>query len=191
MDGSTTVACWKCGHVRAPDATAPAWQCPACGAAYNKSARPSDAGGTRRRRNAAPSALALRVQQVRAVVVQHRLATAVTVVAVIVTGVAAWTWSPWSERTKTAKVADAGMAAVRHALFDAESARWRDVRVVVKATPAGRMRTLCGEVNAKNRWGGYAGFQRFMATERLAPIFDRGQAEFQGLYQFFCRDERQ
>lgn len=29
-------ACPKCGHVRTADATAPAWQCPACGIAYHK-----------------------------------------------------------------------------------------------------------------------------------------------------------
>ncbi len=28
--------CPKCNHLRSPDATNPAWQCPACGVAYNK-----------------------------------------------------------------------------------------------------------------------------------------------------------
>jgi hypothetical protein len=30
------ITCPKCGHVRAPADTAPAWQCPVCGIAYNK-----------------------------------------------------------------------------------------------------------------------------------------------------------
>lgn len=33
-----TTLCPKCHHLRAADATAPAWQCPACGVAYAKAA---------------------------------------------------------------------------------------------------------------------------------------------------------
>ena len=33
---SADITCPKCGHVREPDASAPAWQCPACGIAYRK-----------------------------------------------------------------------------------------------------------------------------------------------------------
>jgi glutaredoxin len=32
----TSIQCPKCHHVREPHATAPAWQCPACGVAYAK-----------------------------------------------------------------------------------------------------------------------------------------------------------
>jgi hypothetical protein len=34
--GSAVVQCPKCGHIRTAADTAPAWQCPACGVAYNK-----------------------------------------------------------------------------------------------------------------------------------------------------------
>lgn len=33
---SMTVICPKCSHARAPDATNPDWQCPACGVCYDK-----------------------------------------------------------------------------------------------------------------------------------------------------------
>ena len=33
---AVAVSCPKCGHVRTAAETAPAWQCPACGIAYNK-----------------------------------------------------------------------------------------------------------------------------------------------------------
>lgn len=36
MSDTAVRTCPKCGHVRAPGATAPAWQCPACGIAYHK-----------------------------------------------------------------------------------------------------------------------------------------------------------
>lgn len=187
------MTCWKCGHVRAPDAIAPDWQCPACGVAYNKAdicTRPDRVVASRRRRGARASPINGRLSQLRAVVVRHRLATAFVAGAVVVLGATAWTYSPWSERSKDLKVADAGMASVRDSLFDVESARWRDVRVVVKNAPNGRLRTLCGEVNAKNRFGGYTGFQRFIATGQIGATFDDGTLMFEGLYHFFCHDER-
>lgn len=55
--------------------------------------------------------------------------------------------------------ADIGNArdAVRRKLYDAESAQFRNERVY---RVDGRT-TVCGEVNAKNRMGGFAGFQPF------------------------------
>ncbi len=192
MDTSTALACWKCGHVRTPGAVAPDWQCPACGVAYNKADNPARQGATasRGRRGARTSPLALRLGWLRAFVARHRLASAAAAVAIVALGSAAWVFSPWSDRSKDLAVVDAGMASVRNALFDVESARWRDVRVVVKDAPNGRLRTLCGEVNAKNRFGGYIGFQRFMASAKFDAAFDDDSHTFAGLYAFFCRDER-
>ena len=90
-----------------------------------------------------------------------------------------------------AALADTGMASVRSKLFDAESARWRDVRIVVKQTPTERWRTLCGEVNAKNRFGGYTGFRRFVATLQIGAAFDDDTAAFERVYTGFCVDERE
>jgi glutaredoxin/predicted RNA-binding Zn-ribbon protein involved in translation (DUF1610 family) len=39
--------CPKCSHVREPGATAPAWQCPACGVAYAKAAQARNAADGR------------------------------------------------------------------------------------------------------------------------------------------------
>ncbi|MBD9368833.1 hypothetical protein [Xanthomonas sp. XNM01] len=44
---------------------------------------------------------------------------------------------------------------VRQALKDPASAQWRNVNVIYS-------NVVCGEVNAKNSMGGYAGFQRFL-----------------------------
>lgn len=44
-------------------------------------------------------------------------------------------------------------------LLDYSTARFRDVRL------ASSDRTLCGEVNSKNRLGAYVGWQRFSAAE--------------------------
>jgi glutaredoxin/predicted RNA-binding Zn-ribbon protein involved in translation (DUF1610 family) len=37
------ISCPKCSHVREPGASAPSWQCPACGVAYAKAAQARDA----------------------------------------------------------------------------------------------------------------------------------------------------
>lgn len=44
--------------------------------------------------------------------------------------------------------------------FDPESARFRDLKIM--KTPKGYFQ-LCGEVNGKNRNGGYVGYQRFVS----------------------------
>lgn len=48
--------------------------------------------------------------------------------------------------------------AVKSTLVDPESARWREIRIV-------RPDFVCGEVNAKNSFGGYTGFSRFLVWE--------------------------
>lgn len=45
-------------------------------------------------------------------------------------------------------------------LADPESARFRNVRISSNWTVAGSV--ACGEVNARNRAGGYVGYQRFV-----------------------------
>lgn len=52
--------------------------------------------------------------------------------------------------------------AVRERLYDPESAQFRGVRVVYAG--------YCGEVNAKNKMGGYVGFREFFAAP--PPIGD-------------------
>ena len=55
----------------------------------------------------------------------------------------------------------AAKQAVKRKLLDERSARFRDVSVVVQASG---MKAVCGEVNSKNRAGGYAGYQHFISA---------------------------
>jgi hypothetical protein len=50
-------------------------------------------------------------------------------------------------------------------LNDPESARFQNVRPAAKAAGF-----ICGEVNAKNRYGGYVGFREFVADGQSALI---------------------
>lgn len=54
-------------------------------------------------------------------------------------------------------------AAVRDALKDPESAMFRDLHGISVAED-GPVMAVCGEVNAKNSYGGYIGYNRFAYT---------------------------
>ncbi|MGH8037303.1 MAG: hypothetical protein ACREPD_06140 [Stenotrophomonas sp.] len=51
--------------------------------------------------------------------------------------------------------------AVRHVATDPGSVQFREVRVVQLESAAGKAPIVCGEFNAKNRLGGYTGFEPF------------------------------
>ena len=63
-------------------------------------------------------------------------------------------------------------------LFDPESAQFRDLHVIVREDTE---YSLCGEINAKNRMGGFVGFHRFyvMAIDNghTRAIIDVGIAQ--------------
>jgi hypothetical protein len=58
-------------------------------------------------------------------------------------------------------VISSAQQAVKRKLLDERSARFRDVSVVVQSSG---MKAVCGEVNSKNRAGGYAGYQHFISA---------------------------
>ena len=48
-----------------------------------------------------------------------------------------------------------------HDLKDPDSAKFRDIGIYKSTTGKGGV-TVCGEINAKNAYGAYIGFRRFM-----------------------------
>jgi hypothetical protein len=69
---------------------------------------------------------------------------------------------------------------VRNQLNDPESARFRNVFVA----PDGFL--VCGEINAKNRMGGYVGFRRFIAVGEHAFFEDEKDTFVAGYWQRKC-----
>lgn len=61
-------------------------------------------------------------------------------------------------------------AQVLRQLTDPDSAQWRDLHYYGDWTPSGGL--LCGEVNAKNAMGGYAGYRSFSADAKSANILN-------------------
>lgn len=62
-------------------------------------------------------------------------------------------------------VEDEARAALRPVLKDAESARFIELR----KDSLGR---ICGQVNAKNSWGAYSGFNHFYVWRELVHVDD-------------------
>ncbi len=70
-------------------------------------------------------------------------------------------------------------------LKDADSARYQDVYAYKAALPDATVYTFCGEVNAKNGFGAYDGYQRFMATKHQAET-ESQDPEFQKSWDMLC-----
>lgn len=80
----------------------------------------------------------------------------------------------------------AAEAAVRRKLKDPESAAFRNVAVIApeKFDP-NALGIVCGEVNAKNSFGGYTGFSNFVSVDGLTFIED-GSRSFVKLWDQRC-----
>lgn len=84
----------------------------------------------------------------------HRNKSFLAIVVVLLTGLAigipGYVWY-----AKDIKPVDEAKEALKQELFDPSSAEFRNVRVT------SLLDAVCGEVNAKNRMGGYVGFRHF------------------------------
>lgn len=170
--------CWKCGAARDQDADAPEWQCPACGVAYNKAPRSPSLSDQPRARGRA-----------RDYVLAHpRRAAwiALAILAALALGWWLWFKSPWSRVAAQDTFADERLALFRQSLIDPESARFREVSVVTIERDGVRLHSLCGLVNAKNRFGGYVGERRFFALEFGESAMDDETVSFETAYRDFC-----
>lgn len=66
---------------------------------------------------------------------------------------------------KAPKLNEGLLRAAFHQLKDSDSAKFRDVEF--RQSEAGGYWTMCGHVNAKNAYGGYVGFTRFMGAAMI------------------------
>ena len=72
------------------------------------------------------------------------------------------------------KASEAATDQVRQKLKDPDSARFQNVRLV----PYASGKVVCGEVNAKNSYGGYVGYTPFVAGVLGATIYDPNKSEY-------------
>lgn len=87
------------------------------------------------------------------------------------------------ERRIQAQMTANGENQVREILRDGKSAQFRNQFVSKQGAP-------CGEVNAKNVFGGYDGFKRYIAAGKGNTMIDGenvNPAVFEKLWQQFCQ----
>lgn len=92
---------------------------------------------------------------------------------------------------KVAKFVSAAKEQAARDLIDPSSAQFRDleVREWVGAENKKHL-ALCGQINAKNRMGGYVGFRIFSASEKSATIYSEEMMSFEKIfYDVMCGTE--
>lgn len=72
---------------------------------------------------------------------------------------------------------------VKSLLRDGDSAEFRNLRVM-KSESGGRY--VCGEVNSRNAFGGYAGYQQFVSVGQMTFLQEQ-VSDFSEVWQEFCR----
>lgn len=88
-----------------------------------------------------------------------------------------------TERPATdAQLTALGERFVKEKLKDPDSAEFKNQFIGKKGIP-------CGEVNAKNGFGGYNGFQRYMAGSKELTVMpqDMAPGEFEASWATFCK----
>ena len=83
------------------------------------------------------------------------------------------------------------MASLREQLVlrlkDAESARFKGEFLSLSDSADAPIKSLCGEVNAKNSYGGYVGFKRFVVTsEGMVSIEGPDGPSFEYVWPVWC-----
>lgn len=75
---------------------------------------------------------------------------------------------------------DAARKAITYSLTDPDSAKFREVFVAPNQV------AVCGEVNAKNSYGGYVGFRRFMYSPTKQGIDGDGSYFVEARWEDRC-----
>ncbi|CAI07131.1 hypothetical protein [Aromatoleum aromaticum] len=141
--------CPKCDYTRQPSDTVPDYECPKCGVIYAKAIAAMTQDALRQQE----AEQAAQARSERAAKLKARLTRPKTVgivagtVLVVLAGIV-------GARQYTIHSAQ---EAVEARLFDPDSVKFRNV------TLSGDR--VCGEVNARNRMGGYVGFSTFAADK--------------------------
>jgi hypothetical protein len=79
---------------------------------------------------------------------------------------------------------------VRHELKDPDSAQFRNVVKYTNHYGQQVETVVCGEVNSKNTYGGYAGFTDFLVTPGgMVMLQVSGDTVFSAFRSDYCRDE--
>ncbi len=81
---------------------------------------------------------------------------------------------------------EVGKDAVRARLKDADSAKFRNAYFNYATLEGSRIPVSCGEVNAKNSFGGYSGFARYVSAGENLTFLESDVADFGVVWARLC-----
>jgi hypothetical protein len=84
------------------------------------------------------------------------------------------------QERRDAQMMDAAKKAISYSLVDPDSAKFREVFVAPNQV------AICGEVNAKNSFGGYVGFRKFMYSPTKQGIDGDGSYFVEARWEDRC-----
>ena len=93
------------------------------------------------------------------------------------------------DRATLAQFATMSKHKIEERLRDPSSAVYRSVKIYEHPNSDGGV-VFCGEVNARNGFGGMVGFERFVAHPTNAALESMGPAAFQSGWNKFCASAR-
>lgn len=93
------------------------------------------------------------------------------------------------DMVEISKFAAASKVRIRYWLKDPSSATFRAVKVFRHPRPEGGY-VFCGEVNARNSFGGFTGFERFVASPISAVVESMDPSQFRVGWREFCDPSR-
>jgi len=92
-----------------------------------------------------------------------------------------------SEETKQLVWIDKGKEAIKGNLKDPKSAEFRNVYF----SKSGGVPMTCGEVNSKNGFGGFVGFQKFVSAGNPELTYLQEQvSDFEVMWDKFCQQNK-
>lgn len=160
--------CLKCGHQRLPSDQGSELECPKCGAIY---AKVEAALAEKRRVELSEANTQKNISASKPKTTTSNSKKIFLVTFLLIAGSAFFAWRTNPDFIEN-KLAERKLLAVaRENLFDPESANFRNLKVAKvsygKDRPA-KNYVICGEMNAKNRYGAYIGFEKFAVGDNSA-----------------------
>jgi hypothetical protein len=92
-----------------------------------------------------------------------------------------------AQESPTLPEVEAAQTAIRNKLKDPSSAQFRNDRLMLTETGA---LSVCGEVNAKNSYGGYNGFVPYYSAGTVAALGAKNDSTFSIIYPAICAKPR-
>ncbi len=82
---------------------------------------------------------------------------------------------------------EVGKEAVREKLKDADSANFRNTFFNYASLQGKRIPVSCGEVNSKNSFGGYTGFERYVSAGEGLTYLESEVSDFSTVWSTLCQ----